>query len=359
MYCDRWGINTPSTRKFQMLLSREEFRNKVFNRDNHRCVFCNNQAVDAHHIIERRLFKQSHERGGYFLDNGASVCEFHHLECEKTNISVEQVLHACRIDKPKLPEHLYQDQPYDKWGNPVLLNGTRLKGELFDDISVQKILKQSINWDLFVHYVKYPRTYHLPWSENRTPDDRTLPHMENFTNNEVVVTIKMDGESTSMYRDHIHARSLDSRNHPSRNWVKGFWSKISHDIPEGWRICGENLYAVHSIKYTNLPSYFLGFSIWNEQNICLDWNTTLEWFELLGIIPVQELYRGPYCEKTIRQLWNPGKSIDQEGYVVRNQQSFHYQYFNQNVGKFVRKDHIPIHGRNWQSSAIEINSLKL
>jgi hypothetical protein len=286
-----------------MLLSRVQFRQNVFARDNHKCIFCENPAVDAHHILERRLFKQPHELGGYFLDNGASVCEFHHLECEKTNISVEQVRLACGINKVVLPEHLYDDQPYDKWGNPILANGNRLKGELFDDPSVQKILQQSHNWQLFVNYVKYPRTYHLPWSENRTPDDRTLINMNNFINKQVVVTTKMDGESTSMYRDHIHARSLDSRNHPSRNWVKGFWSKISHDIPEGWRICGENLYAVHSIQYQDLPSYFLGFSIWDQQNICLDWATTLEWFELLGITPVRELYRGTYDENIIKKLW--------------------------------------------------------
>ena len=71
-----------------------------------------------------------------------------------------------------MPPHLYRDQPYDKWGNPVLPNGTRLRGELFDDASVQKVLAPVLA--LFTDRVKYPRTYHLPWSPGLTDDDRKL-----------------------------------------------------------------------------------------------------------------------------------------------------------------------------------------
>ena len=34
---------------------------------------------------------------------------------------------------------------------------------------------------------------------------------------QVIVTEKMDGENTSMYRHRIHARSIDSLPHPSRD----------------------------------------------------------------------------------------------------------------------------------------------
>jgi 5-methylcytosine-specific restriction endonuclease McrA len=39
------------------LLTRDEFRNSVFERDRHRCVICGSEGkLDAHHIIERRLW---------------------------------------------------------------------------------------------------------------------------------------------------------------------------------------------------------------------------------------------------------------------------------------------------------------
>src|SRR5690606_18369105 len=142
------------------------------------------------------------------------------------------------------------------------------------------------------------------WSENITDDDRVIESLDSFVGEKVVVTEKMDGENSTLYRDYFHARSLDSRNHPSRNWLKNFWSGIKAEIPDGYRICGENLYAKHSIYYDNLSSYFLDFSIWNNKNICLSWKETLERFELLGITPVPEIYNGVYDEKIIRGLWD-------------------------------------------------------
>lgn len=121
---------------------------------------------------------------------------------------------------------------------------------------------------------KYPRTFHLPWSEGATQDDKITNDLSLFEK-EIVVTIKMDGENTTCYSDYIHARSLDSRNHVSRNWVKAFHATFKHNIPIGWRICGENLFAQHSIRYDNLESYFYLFSIWDDNNNCLNWADTL------------------------------------------------------------------------------------
>ena len=95
----------------QILLTRDAFREGTFKRDSYRCVFCENPAVDAHHIMERRLWPD----GGYYLDNGASVCGDHHIQCEQTTLSVEDVRHACGITRIIVPPHLYADQPYDKW----------------------------------------------------------------------------------------------------------------------------------------------------------------------------------------------------------------------------------------------------
>jgi hypothetical protein len=340
--------------KKPILLSRDQFRESTFERDNHQCVFCKKPAVDAHHIIERRLFPDY----GYYLNNGASVCEEHHIQCETTEISVDVVREACGITKPVLPPHLYDDQPYDKWGNPVLPNGQRLRGELFFDESVQKILAKGGFLADFTHWVKYPRTYHLPWSQNMSDDDRMLDSLAAFRGKRVIVTVKMDGENTTMYSDYYHARSVDGRHHPSRSWAKGFWSTISMDIPPEWRLCCENLYAQHSIRYTDLPSYLMGFSMWNERNVCLDWNTTLEWFELLGVTPVEVLYDGIFDEDAIRKLWS-AKDWDQcEGYVMRLAEEIPYAEFRQKVGKFVRADHVRTEKHWMYGQPIEKNLLR-
>ena len=83
--------------------------------------------------------------------------------------------------------------------------------------------------------------------------------MDGFETQEVIVLEKLDGENTSLYKDAIHARSLSSGHHPSRTWVKTLQGSMGYRIPEGWRICGENVYACHSIHYTALTSYFMSF----------------------------------------------------------------------------------------------------
>ena len=337
------------------LLTRDQFRAQVFERDRHKCVICQQPAVDAHHIIERRLWPD----GGYYLANGASVCATHHRDCERTLISVESLRLACGITKPIIPPHMYRDLSYDKWGNIVMDNGTRLRGELFYDPSVQKVLAEGGMLDLFTNRVKYPRTHHLPWSQGRTEDDRTMEDLSAFHGQRVIATRKMDGENTTIYQDGLHARSIDGRNHASRDWVKNFWSTIAGDIPEGWRVCGENLYAKHSLAYDDLPSYFMGFSIWNERNECLEWDLTMEWFDLLGITPVTIIYDGIYDEKAIRALYDERRDYHvHEGYVLRTASGFSYGDFRRRVAKFVRANHVAPESHHWFAQQIVPNRMK-
>ena len=78
--------------------------------------------------------------------------------------------------------------------------------------------------------IKYPSTPYV---------DGNCPLIGQY----VIVTEKMDGENTNMYRDRIHARSIDSSHHESRSWVKSFHAQIKDSIPSGVKICGENLYV--------------------------------------------------------------------------------------------------------------------
>jgi hypothetical protein len=87
--------------------------------------------------------------------------------------------------------------------------------------------------------VPYPRTPHLPWSPGASSDDVRVADPAGLRGAEVVVTEKLDGENTTLYRDGLHARSPDSAHHPSRAWVKALQGRIGPAIPPGWRVCGE------------------------------------------------------------------------------------------------------------------------
>jgi hypothetical protein len=331
----------------QQLLTRDDFRRQVFARDKFTCVTCRREGQDAHHILERRLFRD----GGYYCENGATLCGYCHFEAEKTVLSCDEIREKAGITRVVLPDHLYPDERYDKWGNVILANGRRIKGELFEDSSVQKILAEVLH--LFDNRVKYPRTWHLPWSPSVTTDDRVLDlgTVLGWYGRDVVVTEKMDGENTTLYRDYMHARSLDYSAHVTRNWMKNFHARIAHDIPESFRICGENLSFKHSIKYAKLPTFFLVFSIW-QRNVCLSWDATLDWCELLGLQAVPVLYRGVYSAKTMFHT----NDATQEGYVIRPSAEFTLNEFSTHVGKYVRKSHVQTHG-HWMRSHFEPNEL--
>lgn len=334
---------------------RDRMREACFARDGGKCVLCDAPAQDAHHILERRLWPD----GGYILDNLASVCGHCHLLCEQTIVSVEEVRHAAGIwGPPVVPPHMYPDETYDKWGNVVRPDGSISPGELFWDESVQKVLREG--GVRFSPYVKYPRTHHLPWSPGMTEDDRVISpsNLADLARFSVVVTTKMDGENTTLYPDgFVHARSVDGKSHETQSWVRSMWAKVAHDLPHGWRVCGENLYGLHSISYDDLPSYLLIFSIWNERNECLPWADTEDWAELLGFPTVPVLYRGQWDEEAIRSLWSHREQDTMEGYVVRTAAGFPYRDFRKSVAKFVRPNHVTT-DRHWKAGRrVEANGL--
>lgn len=205
-------------------------------------------------------------------------------------------------------------------------------------------------------YTKYPSTPYLIGSDSYDPKDSHIgPGI--FDGKTIVITEKMDGENTSFYTNYIHARSLDSRHHPSRDWVKGFHGSIKHLIPEGWRVCGENVYAEHSIHYNALPSYFLGFSIWDENNVCRSWKETITLFEEWGITPVPVLWSGLVNKPDIfRKIIDQLDFTIQEGFVVRVSESFHYSEFSEHVAKYVRPNHVQT-DQHWTKKAVIPNQL--
>jgi hypothetical protein len=232
--------------------------------------------------------------------------------------------------------------------------------------------------------------------------------MDHFVGERVVKTLKLDGECTMATRDCIHARSLDSKDHPSRHWVKNLWSSIRWDIPDTYTLCGENLFALHSVYYTDLPSYFFLFGIFDENYNYLPWDEVVEWADLLGLQTAPVLYDGIYDEAEIRKFeenkneteikgWGPKEGVSmrdiyeitdyedtdlddyffedfrhliiedyplekfaqevQEGYVLRIADGFEYNDFDKFISKNVRKGHVQT-SNFWLNETIIPNKLK-
>jgi hypothetical protein len=176
----------------------------------------------------------------------------------------------------------------------------------------------------------YPRTFHLPDSLGVPSADR-VQHDLSWLDGELVVTEKLDGGNLTFTRDAMYARSpgsgsgagsgaVDGDADGTPPWdmpAKALWAMTAYRIPDGWRVCGESMWARRSIAYPDLPGVFLVFGIWDETDTLLGWDDTVEWAVRLELPTVPVLYRGGSLTEA-RAAWRAQRDpASSEGYVVR------------------------------------------
>ena len=189
----------------------------------------------------------------------------------------------------------------------------------------------------------YPRTPHLPGSPGATSDDKhaskeTIAQLSSGI--ELVTTLKLDGGNVSCYPDAFHARSIDSGTHPWETYAKRLWTQLRFDIPEGWRLSCESMYARRSIAYENLESPLYIIGIWNERNTLLSWDDTVEWAKLFNLPTVPPIYRGTDFKEACTVWHREFDPATNEGFVVRSAGEVSYEEFHLNFAKYVRANHV-------------------
>jgi hypothetical protein len=216
--------------------------------------------------------------------------------------------------------------------------------------------------------LKAPRIYHLPWSEVMSKDDKTIKHNNMFNGKDVVVTVKYDGSSISLYNDGtFHSRSIQSsRQHDSNDYLHSWWANklytdnyvILHNKWPNLRLVGENMYTTHTIQYNNLEDVFLLHSAWNGTT-CLSWDDTLTICTLLNITPVPVLYKGIYDETKVKSFNTLDRYRDDivEGYIVRNSDEYLYNDSNYNIAKFVSSRFVIKDDKHWALNGIRRNNI--
>lgn len=207
---------------------------------------------------------------------------------------------------------------------------------------------------------KYPRTFHLPYSPTSTSDDKRMSTDEHFKGKLVVVTIKMDGENTTIYKNTSHARSLNSVvDSEDRNWIEAFRNTIRDCLSDNMRICGENMFYKHTCVYNNLKSMYYAHSIWNGST-CLSWKDTVAIAKLFEISMSDIIYIGPYSKTKILNNYEKYKKTsedDVEGFVVRLYDSFTYDDFSYSVNKYVDES-FQVPDTHWRHAEKVKNKLK-
>ena len=201
--------------------------------------------------------------------------------------------------------------------------------------------------------MKYPRTYHIPWSPGATSDDKKLDNnwFSLFARKEIVITEKLDGENIHMTQKDCYARSDGA---PTRSpWSRNIWDprdglywKVKSLIGPDETIFGENLYGEHSITYNQLPKYFHLFAVNNKKD-WYSWNDVVEIAHMMEIPTVPVLWKGIVeSEEEVRRMIDnfmiqPSTYGDtKEGIVLRITDEFPLEDFPRCVCKWVRPNHV-------------------
>lgn len=220
---------------------------------------------------------------------------------------------------------------------------------------------------------KYGRTFHFPFSPGTTSDDRiNFDYWKDVSALDTIVhTEKLDGENTCLNQYGVFARSHAApTRHPWANYLKERWDSIKDDLGD-LEIFGENIYAIHSIKYTEIESHFYVFGI-RYLDTWLCWDEVKFYAALLDFAIVPELsFSKPEIEEefidvvsSIVKQESVFKSVDtitekncsMEGIVTKNTNEFLVADFKQNVFKYVRKDHVKTDEhwtRNWKRAPLK------
>lgn len=194
--------------------------------------------------------------------------------------------------------------------------------------------------------MKYNRTFHLPWSEGATKEDKISKDTSHLINIPIVITEKMDGSCVSLERDNCFARTHSGPpTHPSFDTLKSFHSTIKYQIPDNIQLFCEYLFAKHSIHYNQLSSYYLLFNIRNTESMMwYSWSDLESMAISLNLQTAPVLFNGAVkSEKELKKLTQSFMNKpsvfgpEREGVVVRSSDGFSDDKFSKLVAKLVRK----------------------
>ena len=202
--------------------------------------------------------------------------------------------------------------------------------------------------------MKYPRTYHVPFSPGATSDDKRMTEegfLQYFAGKRLVFTEKLDGENSALTHYDCYARSAGA---PTRSpWSINLWGndgllwRVKDSIGEDETVYGENLYGEHSIHYGSLKEYFHVFAV-NNGTEWYSWEDVELMARILGLPTVPVLGKGyvsslEELKEIIDELMGEPSAYGdtKEGIVIRVMDAFPTDDdFSHYVCKYVRANHV-------------------
>lgn len=220
-------------------------------------------------------------------------------------------------------------------------------------------------------FFRFPHTPHLAWlGEGRPRDDKVLPphEVDELLARDVVVEEKVDGANLGLSVDEHGALRAQNRGayltHEARHpqfkplarWLQPRGARLAEALFPDLILFGEWCYAVHSVRYTNLPDWFLAFDVYDRARGEF-WSAARRnaLVSDLGLAVVPTLGRGRFDLPELRELLGTSHLTGgpAEGLYVRGEDSERLI----TRAKLVRREFVQALDEHWSKRTLETNTL--
>ncbi len=221
-------------------------------------------------------------------------------------------------------------------------------------------------------FFRFPHTPHLAWlGEGRPRDDKVLaPHdARELVSHEVVVEEKVDGANIGFSVDEHGVLLAQNRGtylslegghgqwKPLKRWLAPRADELAAALFPDLMLFGEWCYAVHSVRYTRLPDWFLAFDVYDRASgkfWSVERRNELVATLSLAVVPV--LASGRFDVAGLRALLGSSRLTDgpAEGLYVRRDADRHLM----SRAKLVRREFVQAIDEHWSKKALVPNALQ-
>lgn len=211
------------------------------------------------------------------------------------------------------------------------------------------------------HPDKYPRTLHWPTSPGVQSDDKIHRNIDRLIGVPVSITEKMDGSNVTLCNGEVYARSTAvPSQHAWHGMVRKHHAWKTQQLGPDYKICGEDMYAIHSIEYDGFreDETFRVFNILYKDT-WLSFADRAALCQQLGLMMAPVWITGAVFQnqKDVDQWLNNAMMMGSklgpvnEGFVIQIEDAFHKDDFRNSVAKYVRAGHVQTDqhwSRNWK-----------
>lgn len=220
-------------------------------------------------------------------------------------------------------------------------------------------------------FFRFPHTPHVAWlSPGRPRDDKLLlpAEVEVLLSGEVVIEEKVDGANLGFSVDDDGALRAQNRGSfldldapkgqwkPLKRWLASRRYALADALYPQLMLFGEWCYAVHSVRYTRLPDWFLAFDVYDRaRNEFWDVERRNALAKKLDLVTVPELGRGKQTVESLMRLLGQSQLTEgpAEGLYVRREEGGVLTA----RAKLVRAEFVQTIDDHWSKRTLEENQL--